>query len=264
VRGAAGWAPRAGRDLQASRSARHTRRGAPGATFGRHTRRGTPGATFGRHTRRGTLASSRLLSGHHRLRALPWGNVSPGVTLAQCKSIDRPASFRLASRATSRRHDAGRSLVAIYMKLGSVAGSVTTSGYESWIALDSFRWGFSVGMTSKMAGSEATLREVVVTMRAEKASPLIVNAGFSRTVLKPSVLIKFTTTSKDKVDVFLTYELSNCVISNYAIEAQQEGHPTETLSLSFTKITETFNPRDSKLTGSPTTVTYDVTSAQTS
>ncbi len=29
------------------------------------------------------------------------------------------------------------------------------------------------------------MREVVVTMRAEKASPLIVNAGVSRTVLPP-------------------------------------------------------------------------------
>ncbi|HVC63719.1 MAG TPA: type VI secretion system tube protein Hcp [Acetobacteraceae bacterium] len=154
--------------------------------------------------------------------------------------------------------------MAIYMKLGSIQGSVTTSGYENWIALDSFQWGFSAGYTAKQSGSEVSVREVVVTMRTEKASPLVVNAGVSRSVLTPSVIIKFTTTSKDKVDVFMSYELSNCVITNYAISGPQEGHPTETLSLSFTKITETFNPRDSKLTGSPTTVTYDVTSAQTS
>jgi type VI secretion system secreted protein Hcp len=78
------------------------------------------------------------------------------------------------------------------------------------------------------------------------------------------VTIKMTTTSKDKVDTFMSYDLSNCLITNYAISAPGEGPPTETLSLSFTKITETFNPKDAKLTGSPTTVTYDVTSAQSS
>lgn len=153
--------------------------------------------------------------------------------------------------------------MAIYMKLGAIPGSVTTGGYENWIALDSFQWGFSAGYTAKQAGSEVSVREVVVTMRAEKASPLVVSAALNRTVLQPSVNIKFTTTSKDKVDVFMSYVFTGCMISNYAISGPQEGHPTETLSLSFTTITQTFNPRDARLTGSPTTVTYDVRSAQT-
>ena len=154
--------------------------------------------------------------------------------------------------------------MAIYMKLGSIPGSVTTGGYENWIACESFQWGFSAAYAARQPGSEVSVREVVVTMKAEKSSPLVVNAGLSRSVLKPSVSIKFTTTAKDKVDVFMTYELGDCIISNYAISAPPEGHPVETLSLSFTKITQTFNPRDAKLTGSPTTVTYDVKAAQTS
>ena len=155
--------------------------------------------------------------------------------------------------------------MAIYMKLGSIAGSVTASGYETYIKLESFRWGFVANTSFAQAGAEVTVREVVVTMRAEKASPLIVNAGVSRASLKPSVLFKFTTTGGDgKVIPFLSYELTDCIITNYSIEAPEEGHPVETLALNFTKITETFNPRDSKMTGSPTTVTYDVKSAQTS
>lgn len=149
------------------------------------------------------------------------------------------------------------------MKLGSIAGTVTTSGYESWIMLESFRWGFTANQALRQAGAEVTVNEVVVTMRAEKASPLIVSAGLSR-ANQSSVQFKFTTTAKDKVDVFLSYELTNALISGYSIEAPAEGHPIETLSLNFTKITETFNPRDSKLTGSPSSVTYDVTAAQTS
>jgi type VI protein secretion system component Hcp len=162
-----------------------------------------------------------------------------------------------------RRPDAENKAVAIYMKLGSIQGSTMTSGFENWITLESFQWGFSGGYTAKQSGSEVSVREVVVTMRAEKASPLIVSAGLSRTVLAPSVTISMTTTSKDKVAVFMNYVLSGCVITNYGIAAPGEGPPTETLSLSFTTVTETFSPRDSKLTGSPTSVTYDVRSAQT-
>lgn len=151
------------------------------------------------------------------------------------------------------------------MKLGSIPGSVTTAGYENWIACDSFRWGFAVPSAVRLPGAAAdvTVHEVIVTMKAEKSSPLMVNAGLSRTVLKPSVSFKFTTTGKDKVDVFMGYELGDCMITNYAVSAGQEGHPLETLSLSFTKITQTFNPRDAKLTGSPTSVTYDVKAGQT-
>lgn len=150
------------------------------------------------------------------------------------------------------------------MKLGAIPGSVTTSGFENWIMLESFNWGFSASGAFSYTSAEVSVREVVVTMRAEKASPLLVNAGLSRTPLKPSVQIKFTTTAKDKVDIFMSYELSDCIISGYAIAADKDGHPTETLSLSFTKVTETFNPRDAKLFGAPTTVTYDVKAAKTS
>jgi type VI secretion system secreted protein Hcp len=149
------------------------------------------------------------------------------------------------------------------MKLGGIQGSAMTGGFENWIVLEGFQWGFSAGYTAKQSGSEVSLREVVVTMRAEKASPLIVSAALSRTVLAPSVNISLTTTSKDKVDVFMSYVLTGCVITNYAISAPGEGAPTETLSLSFITVTETFNPKDSKLTGSPSSVTYDVRSAQT-
>lgn len=163
-----------------------------------------------------------------------------------------------------RVRDAENKAVAIYLKLGTIPGSVTTSGFENWMALDSFQWGFSAGHTAKQGSSDVSVREVVVTMRAEKASPLIVNAGVSHSPLRPSVQIKFTTTGKDRVDVFMSYELSNCIISNYAISAAQEGHPVETLSLSFTSVTQTFNPRDARLTGSPTTVSFDVKSGQAS
>ena len=116
--------------------------------------------------------------------------------------------------------------MAIYLKLGAIQGSAMTSEFENWIVLESFQWGFAAGYTAKQSNSEVSVREVVLTMRAEKASPLIVSAGVSRTV-QPLAVFKFTTTSKDKVDTFMSYEFANCVITNYAISAPGEGPPTE-------------------------------------
>ncbi len=42
--------------------------------------------------------------------------------------------------------------MAIYMKLGSIQGSAMTSGFENWITLESFQWGFSAGYTAKQPG----------------------------------------------------------------------------------------------------------------
>jgi len=150
------------------------------------------------------------------------------------------------------------------MKLGSIAGSVTTSGVENWIELQNFRWGFAANTTYSQAGAEVTVREVVVALKAEKASPLIVNAGLSRTVLAPTVSFKFTTTTKDKMVTYLAYDLAGCVITNYSVDGTPEGRPTETLSLNFTKITETYTSMDPTMTGQPTSVTYDVKAAKSS
>jgi len=149
--------------------------------------------------------------------------------------------------------------VAIYLKLGSIAGSVTVQGFESWIALDSFKWSFNANVAQGHGGANVTANEVVVTMRMEKASTAIVNAGVNRTVLKPKVQIQFTTTGKNTMDQFLGYELEGCLISKYSVDGAKDDPPTETLTLNFTKIIETYTSRDAKLTGAKSTVTYDVT-----
>jgi len=146
------------------------------------------------------------------------------------------------------------------MKLGSIAGSVSTSGFETWIALDSFKWGFNANVAHGHGGGNVTVNEVVVTLRMEKASTAIVSAGVNRTVLKPNVQIQFTTTNKSGVVQFLGYELDGCIISKYSVDGAAEDPPTETLTLNFTKIVETYTSRDAKLTGAKSTVTYDVPS----
>ena len=75
--------------------------------------------------------------------------------------------------------------------------------------------------------------------------------------LDSKVTIKFTTTTKGKVETFLTYELENTGLSHYSLHSGGEA-PMESLSLNFAKITETFTPHDPGISGSPESVGYDL------
>ena len=76
------------------------------------------------------------------------------------------------------------------------------------------------------------------------------------------VSIKFTTTTKGKVETFLTYEMENTGLSHYSLSSGGEA-PMESLSLNFTKISETFTGMDPSISGSPETVGYDLTQMKT-
>src|SRR4029077_5553597 len=152
--------------------------------------------------------------------------------------------------------------MALYMKFGSIKGAVTTDGFKDWIELNSFQWGVNRHIATAARGSttrehsEPSLAEVSVTKLQDAASPkLFVEAVAGK--LDTKVTIKFTTTTKGKVETFLTYELENTGFSNYSLHSGGEA-PMESLSLNFTKITETFTPHDPGVSGSPESVGYDL------
>jgi len=53
--------------------------------------------------------------------------------------------------------------------------------------------------------------------------------------LDTKATLKFTTTTKAKIDTFLTYEFENTGLSHYSLSSSGDV-PVETLSLNFTKI----------------------------
>jgi type VI secretion system secreted protein Hcp len=154
--------------------------------------------------------------------------------------------------------------VAIYMKFGSIKGSVTTDGFKDWIELSSFQWGVgrSVSSPSKGSdtreGSEPSISEVVVTKRMDKASPQLwqdaVGGDFST-----DVTISMTTTTKDKVETFVSYELKETGLSGYSERADGNDVPGESLSLNFAQVVWSYTGRDSKIAGSPEKVGWDLT-----
>jgi type VI secretion system secreted protein Hcp len=157
--------------------------------------------------------------------------------------------------------------MAIYMKYGSIKGPVTTDGFKDWIELLSFHWGVGRAIGTAARGStsrehsEPSISEVVVTKRTDVASPkLFLDSVAGK--LDSKVEIKFTTTTKGKVETFLTYKMEDTGISGYSLSSGGDM-PTESLTLNFTKVTKTFTGTDPGIGGSPETVGYDLTQMKT-
>jgi type VI secretion system secreted protein Hcp len=149
------------------------------------------------------------------------------------------------------------------MKYGSLKGAVTTDGFKDWIELNYFQWriGRHIGTAARGATtrehSEPNLGEVTVTKLTDAASPKFFPDAVAGK-LDCKVTIKFTTTTKGKVETFLTYEMENTGLSHYSMRSGSEA-PMESLSLNFTKISKTFTGHDPGIGGSPETVGYDLT-----
>jgi type VI secretion system secreted protein Hcp len=157
--------------------------------------------------------------------------------------------------------------MAIYMKYGNINGPVTTQGFEKWIELNSVQWGTHRNIGTAARGStsrehsEPSISEITVTKLTDVASAkLFLDAVAGK--LDNKVEIKLTTTTKGKVETFLALKMENTGISNYTVSSGGEM-PMESLSLNFTKISNTFTGHDPGIGGSPETVGYDLTQMKT-
>ena len=157
--------------------------------------------------------------------------------------------------------------MAIYMKYGDIKGPVTTDGFKNWIELSSVQLGAhrSIGTAARGSTSrehsEPTISEVLVTKLTDIASPkLFLDAVAGK--LDTKVEIKLTTTTKGKVETFLAFKMEHTGISSMNVSSHGDM-PMESLSLNFTKITQTFTGMDPGISGSPETVGYDLTLMKT-
>ena len=157
--------------------------------------------------------------------------------------------------------------MAVYMKFGDIKGSVTTDKFKDWIELDSFSFSTNrnVGTAARGAShresTEPTIGEIHITKKVDTATPkLFMDAVAGH--LDSKVTIKMTTTTKNGVTDFLTYELTETGVSSYSIQSHGD-HPSESMTLNFTKVSKTFKPLDPKISGTPETVGYDLKQMKT-
>jgi len=152
--------------------------------------------------------------------------------------------------------------MAIYMKIDGIKGKVTTKGHEDWIDVSSLQWGVgraissAVGTSADREASKPSISEVSVTKMMDTSSPLI----FTEACVGKSkpVQIHLCTTGSDQIDTYMEYELEDCMISGYSVSSGGD-RPSESLSLSFTKMVMKFIPyNDAGKPESPIPAGYDM------
>ena len=158
--------------------------------------------------------------------------------------------------------------MAIYLKFGNVKGNVTADGYAGQIAINAL--GFEVSRTVSMeAGnlsnresSKPTLSPIELVKDADSSVVALLKEALTGSAGQEAI-ISFVRTGSAGVQEFMTYKLTNCIISSYKSHTlDEEGH-TERLFLSYSAIEVSFKDHDaSNKAGNPQRVRYDVKAAK--
>ena len=156
----------------------------------------------------------------------------------------------------------------IYMNYDSLAvkGDVNEPGHKEWVELNSLKWGLGrgirspVGRSADRESSAPSISEVTVTKASDISTIKIMNEALQGK--GKTVIIDFGKTSADTMEVFMTYTLTNCMISGYSVNGSGD-RPSETLTLNFTKFECKNIPNTADgSAGSPESITYDIAQAK--
>src|SRR4051795_3017022 len=129
----------------------------------------------------------------------------------------------------------------IYMNYDSLAlkGDVTEDGHKGWIEVNSFQWGVGRGISSPTGGSSdressaPSVSEIVVTKPTDVSTVKLLDEALEGEGV--DVTLDFCKTDKGNLNVYLSYVLTNTMISGYSTSSGGD-RPQESLSFNFTKI----------------------------
>ena len=155
--------------------------------------------------------------------------------------------------------------MAIYCKFGSIKGNVTAKGFEGQINLTSLHFGVSraismeTGNLSNRESAKPQLSEIQVTKKADNSVAGLLKEALVGAAGQEAV-ITFVRTAADSLQEFMSYKLTDCMVSSYSISAAGDEEPVENLSLSYSRIEVSYKDYDAtNKAGSPQRVSYNVT-----
>lgn len=137
--------------------------------------------------------------------------------------------------------------MAIYLQIDGVKGSVTAKGHEGWIDCTSLQWGVgraissAVGTSADREASKPSISEISVTKMMDPSSTQIFTEACVGKGKK--VKIDLCTVGTDQINTYMEYELEDCMVSGYSVSTGGD-RPTESISLSFTKMVQKYIPYD--------------------
>lgn len=133
---------------------------------------------------------------------------------------------------------------AIILDLGTdIKGDCVLDGYADKIELMSFSHNVAMQVTNDVSNTERTsgkpmLGEFNVTKFIDGSTPTLNQYCCSGKDIKEAKVIigRNAAASDGKILPFITYTLSNVLMSNISVSGGAGGKPVETLSFNFTKI----------------------------
>lgn len=131
----------------------------------------------------------------------------------------------------------------MYAKFDGVPGESLDANHKDWIELDSMSWGLHKAMAGATGQrGETTVEDIMVTKKLDKASPKLAEAMCAGQVFKEVEIHLCGAYSSGGSQTFLVITLKDVIISSYKVEgsAWSNAVPTESISLNFTKIEETY------------------------
>jgi type VI secretion system secreted protein Hcp len=152
--------------------------------------------------------------------------------------------------------------MAIYLKYDGIDGEATHQDHQKWIDISSMQFGIGraistpAGSTANREASEPSVSEVTLSKQMDGASPKLFTESATGNVGK-TVKIDLVSTGSPG-NTYVTYTLTNALISAYSVSTGGD-RPSESISISFTKIEYKFIPYDANnKAGTPVTVSYDL------
>jgi len=138
------------------------------------------------------------------------------------------------------------------MKLGDIKGEATDTDHKDWILIESmsspmFRSVPSGAKDQQRTKGETTLGDIAVSRQLDKSSTKLQEACANGTFFK-EVEIHFCTTVKNKQEPYLTYKLSDVIVSSYSFHGNSSGSPlpSEQVTMGYTKAEWTYIVIDPK------------------
>jgi type VI secretion system secreted protein Hcp len=155
--------------------------------------------------------------------------------------------------------------IDIYLKVGDIRGEAKEVGHKDWIMLESVSWNsMTAGVAQRgggLVGGKAQISDFHFVKMCDTASPKLMEACASAQVFPEIKIEMIRMPGRHK---YMDYKLSNAIVSSFQTSgsAASAGVPTESLSMSFTKIEFTFYPqKEDGTSAGGVPVTYDLKQA---
>jgi len=136
------------------------------------------------------------------------------------------------------------------MKYGTIKGEVTAAGHDNWIQCESVGFGVSRPSSVESGAGQgkrhtdaATVGDIQISRSLDSASPYFFNESCGGE--ETDAIIHFVKTEKKKLETYMEYKLSGCLITSYS-SSGGDGGASESLSLNYMEIQMNYTAFDEK------------------